>query len=199
MGGGRRAADEVSRLGGAAQDELADDDLDNLYNFVPSAPGAPRVRFNGPYLLTEGGAIEVNASAEDLEGDTMTYEWDLDDDGDVRRSDRARSPRQVSAAAIDGPSNVRLGLRVTDSAGHVSERHLNVARAATRPRPSARRRVATATTGAALLLRHRRVGLRRRRGLLHRGRGPPGMTVNELGPGALDARPPTAAGPTCPS
>ena len=48
-------AEDVSRLGGEAQDEL-DDDVDNLYNFVPSAPGAPRVRFNGPYLLVEGGA-----------------------------------------------------------------------------------------------------------------------------------------------
>jgi len=117
-------AEELSQLGSAGADEL-DDDMDLLENFVPSEPGAPRVRMNGPHIVTEGGGIVIHATAEDAEGDSMTYEWDLDDDG-AYDDLNGTLDANVSAAAVDGPAGLRVGLRVTDLPGHVVERHTTV-------------------------------------------------------------------------
>lgn len=117
-------AEELSQLGSAGADEL-DDDMDTLINFVPSEPGAPRVRMNGPHAVIEGGTLVVHATAEDMEGESMTYEWDLDDDGAY--DDLAGSlDATVSAVNVDGPTGLRIGLRVTDATLHVVERHTTV-------------------------------------------------------------------------
>ena len=122
--GAAALAEELYQLDGAASDEL-EDDLDTLINFVPGAPGAPRVRMNGPYLVAEGGELVVTASAVDAEGEQMTYEWDLDDDGSY--DDLAGTlEAPVSAAAVDGPAGIRIGLRVTDATAHVVERHTTI-------------------------------------------------------------------------
>lgn len=117
-------AEELSQLGSAGSDEL-DDDMDTLANFVPSAPGAPRVRMNGPHAVAEGGTLVVNATAEDAEGEAMTYEWDLDDDG-AYDDLTGTLDATVSAAMVDGPAGLRIGLRVTDTSAHVVERHTTV-------------------------------------------------------------------------
>ncbi|MBI2892937.1 MAG: hypothetical protein HYY06_05245 [Deltaproteobacteria bacterium] len=117
-------AGELTALGGAGTDEL-DEDIEWLVNFVPTAPGAPRVRMNGPYVVDEGGETVVHATAEDPEGDEMTYSWDLDGDeifGDLE--DTLDAP--VSAANVDGPAGIRLGLRVTDELDNESIRHVTV-------------------------------------------------------------------------
>ena len=122
--GAATLAEELSQLGSAGADEL-DDDMDFLINFVPSAPGSPRVRMNGPHVVTEGGNLVVHATAEDPEQEAMTYAWDLDDDGQYDDlSGTLDAP--VSAAAIDGPAGIRIGLRVTDASAHVVERHTTV-------------------------------------------------------------------------
>jgi len=72
----------------------------------------------GPYYVTEGGSILLDASGTtdpDLPGDVLTYEWDFDGDGQY---DDATGINPIfSAALLDGPTSVTVGLKVTDSYG----------------------------------------------------------------------------------
>ncbi len=43
--------------------------------------GSLTVNAGGPYSVNEGASVVVTASANDPDGDTLTYAWDLDNDG----------------------------------------------------------------------------------------------------------------------
>ncbi|HPM81905.1 MAG TPA: kelch repeat-containing protein, partial [Candidatus Anammoximicrobium sp.] len=90
---------------------------------VPSAEifgvpnSAPVAQAGGPYSVPEGGSVQLDASGTtdaDLPWDVLTYAWDFDGDGQY---DDAVGPTPFfSAAALDGPTTVSVGLRVMDAA-----------------------------------------------------------------------------------
>ena len=84
---------------------------------------APIALMNGPYVIAEGQDVAVSAAgSSDPDGDTLTYEWDLNDDtffGNATGISLTRTWAQMIAEdpAINdnGVRNIRL--RVTDTAG----------------------------------------------------------------------------------
>ncbi len=126
--GSRAAAEaEATRLSEVPDDVLEglDDYLDDIVNWNIATPGAPRVRFIGPSSADEGAEVTLEASIEDLEGESFTFSWDLDDDGSFGEAPDA-STYTIPAGTTDGPSTVRVGIQATDSAGNVSERYRTV-------------------------------------------------------------------------
>ena len=82
-------------------------------NDTPTADGG------GPYSVAEGGTITLNATGstdDDLPGDTLTYTWDFDGDGEY--DDATGAQPVFSAANLDGTKpagTVEVGLKVTDA------------------------------------------------------------------------------------
>jgi hypothetical protein len=74
----------------------------------------PTVSAGGPYTVAEGGSVPLSASGSDPEGGSLTYAWDLDNNGTYETD--GQSPT-FSAAALDGPSSRTVGVRVTDNGG----------------------------------------------------------------------------------
>ena len=55
---------------------------------------APSAVAGGPYTTTEGNGVTLDASgSSDADGDALSYAWDVDGDGAVRRRHRRLSPR----------------------------------------------------------------------------------------------------------
>ena len=69
----------------------------------------------GPYFVDEGGSVQLDALDSDDDVGITRYEWDFDSDGVY--DDSEESQPVFSAAALDGPRNVTVGLRVTDEDG----------------------------------------------------------------------------------
>ena len=72
----------------------------------------------GDYDVAEGGAVSLDASGSDdpdLPKEMLTYEWDLDLDGEY--DDATGEHPTISAALLDGPLSVTVGLKVTDDHG----------------------------------------------------------------------------------
>lgn len=64
--------------------------------------------------MNEGGSIVVTASGNDPEGGTLTFSWDLDNDGSFETPGQSAT---FSAAGVDGPSSHMIMVQVTDSGG----------------------------------------------------------------------------------
>jgi len=101
-----------------------DDYLDEIINFSIAAPGAPRVRFMGPYDADEGDEVPVTITVEDPEGDTATWSWDTDDDGVFGEMAGATS-YTVPAGTTDGDGTVRVGVSATDGT-NTTERYRTI-------------------------------------------------------------------------
>jgi autotransporter-associated beta strand protein len=83
-----------------------------IANRVPTANAA------GPYTVFEGGTVALDASAStdpDQDPATLVYAWDFDGDGAY--DDATGITPVFSAALLDGPTTVTVGLKVTDSFG----------------------------------------------------------------------------------
>jgi hypothetical protein len=81
----------------------------------------PVAEAGGPYTVSEGGTVQLNASASmdfDEPSDTLIYDWDFD--GDDLYDDATGVDPTFSAALLDGPRSVTVRLRVTDSYGESS-------------------------------------------------------------------------------
>jgi uncharacterized protein len=72
---------------------------------------APTADVGGPYTVQEGGSVSVSASGTDADGDTLSYAWDLDDNGSFETSGQTAT---FSAATIDGPASRTIHVRVSD-------------------------------------------------------------------------------------
>jgi hypothetical protein len=70
----------------------------------------------GPYFVVEGGSTTLDASGTThptQDTATLSYAWDFDNDG--LYDDATGVKPMFSAANLDGPSSVTVGLKVTDS------------------------------------------------------------------------------------
>jgi hypothetical protein len=91
---------------------------------------APTADAGGPYAVDEGDSVGLAASGNDAEGGTLTYAWDLDDNGSYETSGQTPT---FSAAALDGPSTNTVGVQVTDDAGQTGTDTATVAIANVEP------------------------------------------------------------------
>ena len=71
----------------------------------------PTVSAGAPSPVEEGGSVQLAATGSDPEGGSLTYAWDLDNNGSYET--QGRTPT-FSAAALDGPSTYTVGVQVTD-------------------------------------------------------------------------------------
>lgn len=83
----------------------------------------PTASAGGPYAVTEGSSLQLNASGSDLGAlDVLSFVWDVDGDQDfndgVTGQDPSLSWSQLVAAGIqDGPAQFEVRVRVTDGDG----------------------------------------------------------------------------------
>lgn len=83
---------------------------------------APTANAGGPYSVVEGGSVALDGSeSRDVDGDDLTFAWDLDGDGvlgetgsDAERGDEIGSNPTLSAVGMDGPSIHMVDLKVCD-------------------------------------------------------------------------------------
>ena len=57
-----------------------------VVGLVPNAP--PTVNAGGPYPVNEGGSVTLTAGGSDPNGDSLTYAWDLDNNGSFETAGR---------------------------------------------------------------------------------------------------------------
>jgi predicted extracellular nuclease len=74
----------------------------------------PTVDAGGPYNVGEGSSVLVTASGNDLDGGSLTYAWDLDNNGSFETPGQNAT---FSAATLDGPGSYTINVRVTDAGG----------------------------------------------------------------------------------
>ncbi len=79
---------------------------------------APSADAGGPYSLAEGGDVTLTAAAtSDPEGDTLTYRWDLDNDGQYDDAVGEQVPAAwatLAAAGIDDDGVYNIAVQVDD-------------------------------------------------------------------------------------
>jgi uncharacterized protein len=74
----------------------------------------PTVDAGGPYLVVEGGSVIVTAMGSDPNGGTLTYAWDLDNNGSFETPGQSAT---FSAATLTAPSSYTIKVQVTDDGG----------------------------------------------------------------------------------
>ncbi len=86
---------------------------------------APNAESGGPYQVTAGGGVQLNAADTidlDQETTTLTFAWDFDGDNNFGEAEtaygdeRGMTPRFL-AAGLDGPTQAVVSLKVTDNHG----------------------------------------------------------------------------------
>lgn len=78
---------------------------------------APRVTLSEAVQILEGDATTISAAAEDPQGTAVSYDWDLDGDGQY---DDGSGPSVEYVADLperDGPGGYSIAVRVTDESG----------------------------------------------------------------------------------
>lgn len=81
----------------------------NDTNEIGSPGGPPSVSANGPYSVNEGSSVTLNATGSDPNFDSLTYEWDLDNNGSFETTGQS-----VAFAGVDGPAVHTVRVRATD-------------------------------------------------------------------------------------
>jgi streptogramin lyase len=89
---------------------------------VETSNRAPVANAGGPYLVNEGSSIKLDGTgSSDPDGDSLTYQWDLNNDGVFETTGAA-----PTFNAIDGNSVQNVKLRVSDPAGLSDEQTVGV-------------------------------------------------------------------------
>lgn len=88
-------------------------------------PGAPDIEFGEVRSVDEGAAFTLDVTIRDLEGDTATWSWDTDDDGEFGELS-GMSSFDVAAGTTDGPGSLRIGVQATDAGGNTATRYRRV-------------------------------------------------------------------------
>ncbi len=88
-----------------------------VYNSPPANLDA-----GGPYSVSEGNALTLNASTTDPDGDSLSYSWDINGDGkygDATGANPTLTWAQLNGVGItDGPSTFDVSVQVNDGQGH---------------------------------------------------------------------------------
>ena len=87
-----------------------------VIGLIPNAP--PTVDAGGPYAVNEGSSVTLTAAGSDPNGDSLTYAWDLDNNGSFETSGQSVA---FSAASLDGPSSYTVKVKATDPLGLSAE------------------------------------------------------------------------------
>jgi hypothetical protein len=82
---------------------------------------APTVSAGGPYAVDEGSSTTLSATGSDPEGGSLTYAWDLDNDGTYETPGQS-----VGFSADDGPVTRVVNVRVTDDTGQTATSQASV-------------------------------------------------------------------------
>jgi PKD domain len=93
----------------------------------PTVNQPPSVGAGGPYTVDEGGSVLLAATGVDPEGGSLSYAWDLDDNGTFETAGKT-----ATFAADDGPATATVKVEVTDDGGlsAVAEASVTVANVA---------------------------------------------------------------------
>jgi hypothetical protein len=75
----------------------------------------PTGNAGGPYSVNEGSSVTLAATGSDVPGDSLMFAWDLD--GDSQYDDAVGATVSFSAAGLDGPASINIGVRITDGDG----------------------------------------------------------------------------------
>jgi hypothetical protein len=108
--------DEVSIYNRA----LSASEIESIFNAgsagkcKPATNTPPTIDAGGPYTVTEGGSVPVTAAGSDPEGDSLTFAWDLDNDGSFETPGQGVA---FSATGLTAPGNRTITVQVMDSGG----------------------------------------------------------------------------------
>ena len=72
----------------------------------------PTANAGGPYSVNEGSLVTVSATGTDPENGTLTFAWDLDNNGTFETPGQS-----ASFSGVDGPSTKTIKVQVTDVGG----------------------------------------------------------------------------------
>ena len=91
----------------------------------PAGDTAPVADAGGPYSVVEGDSLHLDASgSHDVDGDTLTYSWDLNGDGvfgDATGVSPTLTWAQLESASVnDGPAVLHPRVQVSDGKGGVT-------------------------------------------------------------------------------
>jgi hypothetical protein len=77
-------------------------------------PKPPTVDAGGPYEVVAGGSVDVSATGSQPDGQTLTYRWDLDDNGTFETPGQSAT---FSAAGLTGPVTRTIAVQATAPTG----------------------------------------------------------------------------------
>ncbi|HEX9260399.1 MAG TPA: PxKF domain-containing protein, partial [Acidimicrobiales bacterium] len=104
-----KSAGQVSSLYAPDQFRVSDHDP-VIIGLTPNAP--PSVDAGGPYTVEEGEVVTLSATGSDPNGDSLTYAWDLDNDGTFETPGQS-----VTLTAPAAPATLTVRVRATDTGG----------------------------------------------------------------------------------
>ncbi|MBK9925000.1 MAG: ExeM/NucH family extracellular endonuclease [Anaerolineales bacterium] len=80
-----------------------------VVGLVPNA--APTVDAGGPYSASEGGSVTLSAAGSDPNGDSLSYSWDLDNNGSFETAGQSVN---FAVDTLDGPASYTVKVKATD-------------------------------------------------------------------------------------
>jgi hypothetical protein len=84
------------------------------FQTVAAPPDPPTVDAGGPYAVVQGDSVVVSATGSQPDGQTLTYRWDLDDNGTFETPGQSVT---FSAAGLPAPSTRTIAVRATAPTG----------------------------------------------------------------------------------
>ncbi len=97
-----------------ASDQYRMSDHDSVLIDLELNSAPSNVDAGGPYLVAEGSSVIVTATGSDPDGDSLTYAWDLDDNGSFETPGQSVT---FSAGTLDGPGSVLIHVQASDPGG----------------------------------------------------------------------------------